>query len=247
LIRSVPASVPIRGPVRPARLVDRPNRFLIRARLEPEDAVVEAHLPDPGRLREFVAPGTPVWLRPAEEPNRRTRWSAALAANAAKTLVSLDTQLPNPLIRRALDREELDELAGQSVDRPEVVVGRHRFDFRLTDPAGNGLLLEVKGVNWAIDRVGLFPDAPTERGTRQVMALADHVMAGGAAAVLFVCQRNDVDAVRTAPEIDPDFSRALDAARRAGVRVFARRCLVTLEEMVLGRPVPVHGPDATGT
>lgn len=232
----MPASVPIPGPLRRAFLVDRPNRFLLRAQLEPEHQVVEAHLPDPGKLREFAAPGTALWLGPAEG-NRRTRWTARLAANADGTLVSLDTNLPNALVLEAL-RMGMEELDGFELDRAEVPRGRHRFDFLLADAFGNDMLLEVKGVNWAMDGVGLFPDARTERGTSQIRALTEHVQAGGAAAVLFVCQRSDIRSVRLAADVDPDFVDAMRSALTAGVRVFARRCLVTLEEMALGSPVP---------
>jgi len=45
-----------------------------------------------------------------------------------------------------------------------------------------------------------------------------------------------------AHELDPAFAQALVAAARGGVRLVARRCRVTLEELVLGQPIGVSFP-----
>jgi len=223
-------------------MVDRPNRFVVRARLDPDETLVDAHLPDPGRLEGLLMAGTRMWLRPADDPDRRTRWTAALA-EAKGELVSLDTQLPNRLVQEALRRQALTEFAGFEFDRAEVPVGRSRFDFRLSDPMGHQLYLEVKGVTWAEGTRAFFPDAPSERATRH-LELATRLASEPAttAAVLFVCQRRDVESVAPAHELDPAFAQALVAAARGGVRLVARRCRVTLEELVLGQPIGVSFP-----
>src|SRR5690554_6450071 len=76
-----------------AFFVERPNRFLVRCPLTPphqeysgqtgpgnslEGPLVEAHLPDPGRLRELLLPGRSLWLTPALTPARKTKWSVVL-------------------------------------------------------------------------------------------------------------------------------------------------------------------------
>jgi sugar fermentation stimulation protein A len=119
-------------------------------------------------------------------------------------------------------------------------VGRSRFDFLLRGRGNRRLALEVKSVTLVEEEVGLFPDAVTARGARHLRELADLAgRAGWAAAVLFAVQRADVRRVRAAREIDPNFAAALEEARRAGVRVLARRCRVGLDRITLGAPVPV--------
>ena len=44
-----------------ARFIDRPNRFLTRAKLNGK--IVESHLPDPGRLKELLKPGVQILLK----------------------------------------------------------------------------------------------------------------------------------------------------------------------------------------
>ena len=125
-------STPIVGPLSKATFQNRVNRFLLQVRLEDTGEAVEAHMADPGRLRELLLPGKRVWLRPAKEPKRKTRWSAVLVESPdGRELVSLDSTLPNRLIREALRRKALQEVADWDLERPEVTIGRSRFDFLL--------------------------------------------------------------------------------------------------------------------
>jgi sugar fermentation stimulation protein A len=210
--------------------------------------VAVAHLADPGRLKELLVPGRRVWLRHTRSPHRATEWSAALVESPDSSgLVSVDTQLPNRLVGRALKAGALEELRAWRLERREHTVGHSRFDFLLHRRRGGRgprrMALEVKSVTLVKNRVGLFPDAVTARGARHVRELAA-LRAGGdwATAVLFVLQRPDADRIMPDGAIDPDFSQALTEARRAGVRVLGRRCTVDLERITLGTAVPVRTP-----
>lgn len=247
-------SVRLPQPLHPARFVRRPNRFVVHARLSAgagpsgdglpdgfrDGAEVVCHLADPGRLTELLVPERRLLLRHAPEPHRTTKWSVVLARGPeGDGWVSVDTTLPNRLVRRALERRALDELTGWRLERTEFQHGRSRLDFLLRDGSDRSLALEVKSVTLVEDGVGLFPDAITARGARHVEALAALAeRPGWEAAVLFVCQRPDASRIRAAREIDPEFARALAGAREAGVRILGRRCRVEPRRVVLGEPVP---------
>jgi len=207
-----------------------------------------AHLADPGRLRELLVPGRRIWLRHVPTPTRTTEWSAALVESPdGSGLISLDSTLPNRLIGRALERGALEELRGWRLERGEHTVGHSRFDFLLHRRRGGRgprpMLLEVKSVTLVEDRVGLFPDAVTARGARHVRELTALRRGGDwATTVLFVLQRPDADRIMPDAAIDPAFARALADARRAGVRLLGRRCLVDLKGLKLGPAVPVEVP-----
>lgn len=234
-------SVPLPAPLVAARFVRRPNRFVVQASLEDgaSGEPVDCHLPDPGRLRELLLPDARLWLRAAGDPGRRTAWSVVLVEGPdGAGPISVDTTLPNRLIRRALEQQSLQELAGWRLERAEPAVGRSRFDFLLSRGTER-LLLEVKSVTLVQDGVALFPDAVTARGARHVRELAE--LAGEAdrhAVVLFVLQRPDAREIRAARSIDPAFADALEAAAAAGVRVLGRRCRVDRHRVTLGDPVP---------
>lgn len=227
----------IPGPLRSARFISRPNRFLAVVELEGEP--VEAHLPDPGRLKELLIPGATVWVRAATGPGRRTGFTLAMVQAASGELVSVVTTLPNQLVHEALEAGRIAELEGWRVEAREYTWGRSRFDFLLARGSDRRMLLEVKSVTLVEHRRALFPDAVTARGARHVGELAEAKSEGLEATVLFVVQRRDATTVTAARSIDRKFADALDEARRSGVRVLGYRCEVTLEEAWITEPVPV--------
>ena len=235
-----PTSTPIPGPLSQARFVHRPNRFLLQVRLEDTGNVVEAHMADPGRLKELLIPEKRVWLRPASNPARKTRWSAVLVESPnGQELVSLDTTLPNRLIGEALRNRAIEEFSEWEFVRGEVTMGKSRLDFLLSHPDGRQMALEVKSVTLVEDGLALFPDAVTARGARHVRELAEIASRPGwEAAVLFVLQRGDGREIRAARSIDAKFADALAEAVEGGVRLLGRRCRVFTDRVELGKKVP---------
>lgn len=252
------------APLRPARFVERPNRFVVHVALEPQSAPedpaaggspqigvdlpdpdgpsVVAHLPDPGRLTELLIPGARMGLRPEPpSPSRKTRWTATLVEAPASDgggWVSVNTTMPNRLVREALAEGSLEELAGWTLVRQEVPWRDSRLDFLLEDAAGRRLYVEAKSVTLVEDGVARFPDAVTARGARHLEELIHIVEEGHEAAVLFVLQRPDASRIVAARTIDPVFSDTLARAVEAGVRVLGRRCRVTWEGIELGGTLP---------
>lgn len=225
-----------------ARFTERPNRFLLRCRIPAEPEIQDVHMADPGRLRELLLPGKRVWVRAASGAGRRTRWSAVLVESPdGSGLVSLNSSLPNRLVRSALESGALEEVHPWRLERAEWTHGRSRLDFLLTAPDRPPLAMEVKSVTLVEeDGIARFPDAVTARGARHVRELAELARSGAyRAAILFVLQRDDGRAIEAARSIDAEFADALAEAREAGVRVLGRRCHVSLTHLSLGDPVPV--------
>lgn len=179
-------------------------------------------------------------LRP-EPPSasRSTRWTALLVESVAGDgWVSVNTTLPNRLVRQALADGALSEFRGWKLARWEVPFGASRLDFLLEGGDGRRMYVEAKSVTLVENGVALFPDAVTARGARHLEELVRAVEEGHEAAVLFVLQRPDARRIVAARRIDPVFSGALARAERAGVRVLGRRCSVEWEGIRLGGRVP---------
>lgn len=240
--------------LRPATVVRRLNRFSVLVETGQRECV--AHLPNSGRLHELLAPGHPAYLvaarfRPrAEAPlpwptvpagpptARRTLWDLAVV-EVGGCLVSCDARLPPALLAEALALGRVEALAGYRVAQREPPLGAGRADLLLRGP-GINLIVETKSITLVEGGVGLFPDAPTQRGARHVRELAAHVAARrGRAAVAFVVQRPDVNAVSPHDRVDPTFGRALREAVADGVELLAFRCAVTLEGIRIASPIPV--------
>ena len=86
----------------------------------------------------------------------------------------------------------------------------------------------------------LFPDAPTERGTKHIKELIKAKKEGYEAAVLFVIQMKDVSFFAPNAETDKDFSQALKNAKEEGVNILAYDCDVKEDEIVLKDKVEVR-------
>ncbi len=77
------------------------------------------------------------------------------------------------------------------------------------------------GCTLARDGLALFPDAPTQRGTRHVLNLIEAIGMGFRAVVLFLVMRPDAKALAPNAETDPAFAEALARAHRSGVMLLA--------------------------
>lgn len=236
--------IPFQYPLQESVFIERPNRFLIRCQLHDgygNPKIVEAHLPDSGRLKELLIKGRKVWLQPVDKPDRKTRWSAALVETPNELgLVSINSTLPNRLVEKAIKNKAIPELEDWQYVRREYTFKGSRWDFLLQKNERH-LALEVKGVTLIEDNIGYFPDAVTIRGARHVQELASIVKEDNwEAALLFIVQREDVQAIKPCEKIDPNFAHQLKQAKSAGVNLLGRKCHIMLDGVLLGEAVPVE-------
>jgi sugar fermentation stimulation protein A len=205
--------------------LERPNRYV--AYIDVDGTAVRTHVPDPGRLKELLIPGVNVYVEDAgDNPNRKTRYSLLLVESPDKTRwVSLDTQLPNRVVRRLLTEGLLDGWQDYALEKAEFAYGESRIDFLLKPrkPGKPRVLLEVKSVTLVMENgIARFPDAPTVRGARHLRELTAATTKGEyEAGVLFVVQRADANSVEPNHVTDPEFCRALSDAMDAGVKFSA--------------------------
>jgi sugar fermentation stimulation protein A len=219
-------------PLVQARLIRRYKRFLADMRLA-DGMQVTAHCANPGAMTGMAEPGALCWLAPAGGSGRKLDWSWKLVMTATGLAV-VDTGLANRVVAETLARQGIAALDVAGF-RPEVAMGaRSRVDFMLDDTDKNQTALEVKSVTLVRDDWAVFPDARTVRGTRHLDDLAARARAGQGAAMLYVLMRDGPQQLRIAADIDPDYARAFDAARTAGVRMLAHSTLITPEGIELG-------------
>jgi len=228
--------IPPGGPTLEGALLERPNRFLATVEL-PGGESVRAHVPNPGRMHEFMTPGRRLMLRPAATTERRTTHDL-LAVHYAGQWVCIDNRIGAKLARLALESAAVTELQPYREVSAEVVCGASRLDFRLTGD-GPACWVEVKSCTLVEDGHGRFPDAPTVRGRRHVGELIERVAAGDRAAVMFIIQRPDARSIGPNDETDPDFGDILRAASAAGVTLVGYTGSWSADGLTLGQSVPV--------
>jgi len=221
-------------PVVPATFVQRDNRFC--ATVSIDGMLRPARVASSGRMSELLVPGRQVWLAPRDTPHRRTAYDLLLV-QLGELLVSVDAHLPNRLWAEHIRAHGWHGIpAGQLV--AEQRYGDSRLDFCLYGQ-GSRTWMEVKSVTLVRQGCALFPDAPTQRGTRHLHALAQAAASGDRAAAVFVVQRADAALLAPNAEADPAFARALAEAQASGVEIVAYVCEVSLDHVTIAHPIPV--------
>lgn len=220
----------------PGTFVKRGNRFTAGVYLE-SGGVSTAFIPTTGRLTGALRPGCRVWLEAAENEERKTPYTLVLSELEGGGLCSVNAYMANWLFDEAIQKRVLEIFPYPIMDK-EVTYGRSRLDFRLSD-GDKFCWVEVKSVTYAEDGVGMFPDAPTERGHKHLGELAKLVAEGHRASVVFIAQREDASKFAPFEKIDPEFAAELRRVHDSGVEVHAFRCAVSTEEVMISEEIPV--------
>lgn len=200
-----------------AIFLSRPNRFLASVKIADKPSL--SFVPNPGRMRELLKPGTKIILRELKKKGRKTRFDL-IGVFHKNQIVSVDSRIPNKLVSVALKKEDIKELDGYTQIKSEYNYDHTRFDFFLTNHS-QPCLLEVKSCTLVKNGRALFPDAVTLRGRRHMEQLAKAKMQGHRACVLFMVQRNDAFVFSPNDEVDSKFGKALREAVGKGVEIYA--------------------------
>ncbi|UCG01085.1 MAG: DNA/RNA nuclease SfsA [Candidatus Heimdallarchaeota archaeon] len=225
-----------------AKFKERPNRFLAKVEIsfsQQSKMVVEAHVPDPGRLKDLFLLNAKVILRKSSNQSRKTQYSL-VGVKTGKVWVNIDSLLTN----RLFEEEYLNITRFQryKIIRPEFTYRNSRFDFLMVNrDTHQKALIEVKSVTLVKNGIALFPDAPTIRGTKHVMDLIKATKEYQSFLV-FLIKRNDVSAFRPNEEIDPTFSQTLITSMKSGLQVCAVKCLydpIVKKELKILNEIPM--------
>lgn len=216
------------SPLVPAVFIKRINLFIADVQLS-DGGVTRAYVPTTGRLTGALRPGCRVWLEKADGQARKTPYTLVLTELEGGGLCSVNASLANRLFEEAVLSDALAAFHCDRLER-EVRWGKSRLDFCLWQ-VEQPCWVEVKSVTYAVEGVGMFPDAPTERGRKHLRELVKLVAKGQPASVVFVAQRPDPESFKPFEAIDPDFAKDLRLAQAQGVGVHAYRCQVSLESI----------------
>ena len=216
----------------PGIFLRRPNRFIAYVEIGGKEEI--CHVKNTGRCRELLVPGAQVFCQHWDKPERKTAYDL-ITVQKGERLINMDSQAPNAAAKEWLLGGGLGEIENL---KAESFHGDSRFDFSFTKD-GKQCFLEVKGVTLEHDGVCAFPDAPTERGAKHLRGLTEAAKAGFGAYVLFVIQMADVLYLHPNDATDPNFGSALREAAANGVQVLAMDCEISVDSMVIRKPVAV--------
>ena len=205
-----------------ATFLNRPNRFIAEVDIEGHKETV--HVKNTGRCKELLVPGCEVWLTAPGTPERKTKYDLVAVRKSTGVLFNIDSQAPNKVVKEWLAEKGYDKVI------PEYTYGNSRIDFYM-EKGEEKYLVEVKGCTLEFDGIGYFPDAPTERGVKHIRELIKAKREGYNASLAFVIQMDGVTEVRPHIETDPEFGKAFEDAKKAGVEVHFLTCYVEPPEL----------------
>lgn len=225
-------------PLIEAKILKRYKRFL--ADVDLGENVIVAHVPNTGSMQSCWEPEWKCALSVSKNPDRKMPHTLELTYNG-ETWIGVNTANANKLAKLWLTQGLLPELAGYKTVIPEKKIGQSRVDFYLENhPEYPACYVEVKSVTLKLNGRAQFPDSVSERGQKHLKELMEIKRSGLRAAMLFVIQREDVKTFSPAESIDPTYARLLKEARDHGVEILAYQCCMGLDEIGLGKSIPVE-------
>lgn len=163
------------------KFIDRPNRFVCHVEINGEKVL--CHMPNPGRMREFLFPGVTLYLT----PNRKGLRTAYRVVGCKKGshIFYLDTTKANDVAAWLVKNHKIPGWENYFLAGREVTMGDSRFDLLLGDgETGEIFPVEVKSCSLSGEHGAMFPDAPTERGRKHLTHLVEMGRAGEHAGLL---------------------------------------------------------------
>ncbi|WP_425246320.1 DNA/RNA nuclease SfsA [Streptomyces sp. NEAU-NA10] len=229
-------------PLTRARVVRRPNRFIIDADIAGTE--VACHCPTTGRIGDLVLDGLPCLLSRSRSPNRRTPYTVeAVSVDAPGTRkpawIGINQTAANRYVEQALKSNLLRKIVTVRSVQREKTLGRSRLDFLVNDDTYVEVKTPLDHLQVPLgDHVRTRPRPPlasTDRLVKHIGELGDSLEAHERA-VLLVCFLYDNPGFQVRPssrheEVGAQVARAV----RRGVEIWQVNLLLDEAGARVGR------------
>jgi len=216
-------------------LIQRYKRFLADVKLENGD-IITVHCANSGSMKTCAKPGWRVMISDSQNPKRKLRFTWEMVHNG-KGWIGINTQMPNKIVKEAIENNEIPELTGYTKIITEKKYGQNsRIDLFLEKLSGQ-CYVEVKNVTMMEENTYLFPDAVTIRGLKHLNELAEMKKQGHRAVMFFLIQRNNGTIFKPCKVIDPEYSDKLNEVYEKGVEILPYVANVSPHEITISHKV----------
>lgn len=188
--------------------LSRPNRFVVW--MDIDGKKVKAHMPNPGRMRELLFPGTVLYAVPHARAGSATA-VRVIGCEREGEVIPLDTAHANDVAEWLVNHGKIPGWEDCHVARREITMGDSRFDLLLTD-GKEEFPVEVKSCTLFGKRGAMFPDAVTARGRKHILHLGEIGKSGRRSGLLVLVQWDRAEWFLPDYHTDPDFAEAFCAS-----------------------------------
>ena len=215
------------------KLIKRYKRFF--ADIKVNNSTVTSHCPNTGSMMGLLDEGNNVWLSKSDNPKRKLKYTLEII-EVKKTLIGVNTHRANRIVEHGLNNQLFSEFKKVKSIKPEFKFSDDtRFDF-LCDKN----IIEVKNVTLLRNKsYAEFPDAITSRGTKHLIKLINSIKKGYKPYVLFLTQIEGINNFRIAKDIDNNYYKNYQLAKKAGVNFLAYRCFISSKEIKIEKKIKI--------
>lgn len=222
------------------KFVKRINKFT--GVVSKENTTEIVFIASSGKLTELLNKDVPVYIKKGEtKPKRKTEYDL-LAIEHGKTIVCIDTRVPNWIFEDQLKNNKIKELEGYEIKKREYKIANSKFDYYLENE-GAKCLAELKLCTLVQNQKMFFPDAVSERSSKHLNDLVSARTQGYRTIVYFVGLRGDPTSFGPNKELDPAFNEAFEHALKESVEILAMKTSIKYENQNLifseFEPVPI--------
>jgi len=217
-------------------LIKRYKRFLCDVKLK-NNHTITAHCPNTGSMKECYEPGCTVYLSRHNNPARKLKYTVEMT-QMDTSLVGINTQVPNHLVKESIINGKVPSLMGYSRVLSEIPYGENSRIDLLLENGHERCFVEIKNCTLVKEGVACFPDAVTSRGLKHLVELSSLVSKGFRCAIFYVIQRMDANIFQPADHIDPAYGRKLRQVLKHGVEIIVYDTQIDLKTIRLNRKIP---------
>jgi len=219
------------------KLIRRYKRFFTDIKLNKK--IITAHCPNTGSMKGLLDEGNEVYLLQNNNPKRKLKYGLEII-KTRKNLVGVNTHMANHIVNHALKNNLIKELKNNKSIKPEVYYNDEtRFDF-LLERNKKKIFLEVKNVTLFRNKnTAEFPDAVTSRGSKHLLTLIDAINKGYKTYLLFLVQIQNMKYFKIAKDIDVEYYKNFNIAKKAGVNFLAYRCKINSKKIFIDKKLEI--------
>jgi sugar fermentation stimulation protein A len=178
-------------------------------------------------MKECYEPGCTVYLSRHNNPARKLKYTVEMT-QMNTSLVGINTQVPNHLVKESIINGKVPSLMGYSRVLSEIPYGKNSRIDLLLENGHQRCFIEVKNCTLVSDHSAYFPDAVSTRGLKHLLELERQVQAGDRCVMFYLIQRTDANIFKPADHIDPAYGKTLRRVFNNGVEIMVE----------LNKPIP---------